>query len=347
MWRVGLCGLFLAFGIEGAGCTGPGAIKFTGGDLQELLDRAPQGAVVKCEQSEPLVVNQTLRIARPMTLRGLKARLPEKLGETVLLAVESGGVTLRDLEFHGNYDSVDQKNRAPLIHIKAGPFRIERCKFFDASKDGIMITPDDGTGDIVGGVIRDIEGIRMGRDVVSISGGNGGQRIRNVTVEKVRLTKGYFRGAVEVSDGTDKITVRHIHAEDAVYALDVQDHGAKIEGKSAPCAPNTNITAEDLSAVNCTHLIRTANHPLGHAGLSLRDLRATNCKDPVLISNTAQVRIENLTIVNEPELAKPPILIRNCKDVELWDVTITGLREGTSPIDGRSTDNLRVENLNR
>ncbi len=340
--------MVLGLGLTNTGCLAlPTTVKFIDGDLQAVLDSAPQGAVVVCEQSETLLVRKTLRIVRPLTLCGLRAALPEKLGDTVLLKVEAEGVTLADLELHGNFDSVDQKYRSPLVHIMAGNFRVERCRFFNASKDGIMITPDDGAGDIIGGVVRDIEGVRMGRDVVSISGGNGGQRIRTVTVENIRLKKGYFRGAVEVSDGTDNIVVRHVHAEDAVYALDVQDHGARIEGKPSPCAPNTNIAFEDITAVNCRHLIRTANHAIGHANLTLRDLVATNCREPVLISNTAQVKIQNLTIDNEPELTKPPVVIRNCNQVELRNISITGLPETIAPIDGRDTDTLKVENLKR
>ncbi len=296
----------------------PPTVEFTGGevDLQALLDKVPEGAVVVCEQAEPLVVSKTIMITKPMTLRGLKARLPEKLGDMPLMVVEAKGVTLADLVMHGNYDSVSQKNRAPFIHIKAGEFRVERCRFFDGTKDGINVTPDDGAGDIVGGVIRDIEGFRMGRDVVSLSGGCGGQRIRNVTVENVGLKKGYFRGAVEVSDGADNIAVRHVRAEDAVYAIDVQDHGAVQKGKSKPSAPNTNVVVEDVTAVGCKHVIRTANRPLGHANLTLRDFTARNCREPVLISNTTHVRIQNLTIINEPVAEKPRITLRTEFSVE-------------------------------
>jgi hypothetical protein len=324
-------------------------LKFTGGgaDLQTLLETTPNGAVVICEQTEPLTVTKPLRITKPITLRGLKARLPEKLGDTVLLIVEARGVTLADLELHGNYDSVSQANRAPFIHIKAGEFGVERCRFFDGSKDGIMVTPDDGAGDIVGGLIRDIEGTRMGRDVVSLSGGCGGQRIRNVTVENVRLKKGYYRGAVEVSDGSDNITVRHVDAEEAVYAIDVQDHGATQPGKTVPSAPNTNITIENVTAVNCKHLIRTANHPLGHSHLILRDFTGKNCREPVLISNTKHVVVERLSIVNEPEAKRPRITLRNCDDVELRHVTITGLKEGKEPIATPKSTNVRIEGLKR
>jgi hypothetical protein len=324
-------------------------LKFTGGDteLQALLDKAPDGAVVMCEQIEPLTVTRTLTIARPVTLRGLKARLPEKLGNTALLMVAAKGVTLTDLELHGNYDSVPQESRAPLIHVRAGEFRVEQCKFFDGSKDGIMVTPDDGAGDIVGGVIRHIEGVRMGRDLVSLSGGCGGQRIRSVTVEHVRLKKGYHRGAVEVSDGSDNVTVRQVHAEDAVYAVDVQDHGAKQSGKAAPSAPNTHVTIEDVTAVNCKHVLRTANHDLGHSHLTLRNFAGTNCQEPVLITNTKHVRIQNVILSNHPEAKNPRITLRHCDDVEVRNVTIIGLREGTEAIATPNSANVRIEKLKR
>ncbi|MHB1037720.1 MAG: right-handed parallel beta-helix repeat-containing protein [Pirellulales bacterium] len=324
----------------------PSELKFTGGaDLQALLDNAPAGAVVVCEQTEPLVVAKTLRIARPMTLRGLKARLPEKLGKTVLLVVEAPGVSLADLELRGNYDSVSQDDRAPLIHVKAGSFRVERCRFFDGSKDGIMVTPDDGAGDIVGGLIRDIEGNRMGRDLVSLSGGCGGQRIRSVTVENVRLKNGFFRGAVEVSDGADSVTVRHVRAEDAVYAVDVQDHGAKQPGKPAPSAPNTNITIEDVTAVNCKHVLRTANNPLGHSNLTIRDLTATDCREPLVISNTVHVRVRNLAISSQPEATTPRVTLRKCDDVVLENVTVAGLKQGVDAVANKKSTNVKIEGL--
>src|SRR4029078_769201 len=116
---------------------------------------------------------------------------------------------------------------APLVWIQQGDFKVERCSFFDSSKDGVNITPPDGDAgrDIVGGTIRDIKAFRMGRDAVSVSGGNNGLKVRDVTVENVRLEKSYHRGAVEVSDGTNNISVRNVYAQDAVYAIDVQDHG--------------------------------------------------------------------------------------------------------------------------
>jgi hypothetical protein len=343
--------LIFLWGLGGPPLAGaePARVKFTGGtaDLQALLDKVPAGGVVVCEQAEPLVVTKTLTITRPLTLRGLKANLREKLGGTPLLVVTARGVTLTDLTLRGNYDSVSQKVRAPLVHIQAGDFRVERCKFYDGSKDGINVTPEDGAGDLVGGVIRDIEGFRMGRDLVSLSGGCGGQRVRNLTVENVTLTKGFLRGAVEVSDGADNIVVRHVRAEEAVYAIDVQDHGARQPGKAHPSAPNTNVTVEDVTAVNCKHVIRTANRPLGHANLTLRGFTAKNCQEPVLIANTRRVRIDGLTISNDPAAERPRITLRNCDDVELQNVAITGLKEGTEAVASAGSTNVRIKGLKR
>ncbi len=312
-----------------AGCVawaGAAELRFSAGgaaDLQEILDRAPTGAVVVCEQAAPVEVTSTLLIRTPLTVRGLKACLPPKLDRTPILVVDAEAVTLTDFELRGNYDTVPQEKRAPLIHIKRGGFRVERCLFRDGSKDGIMVTPDDGSGDIVGGIIRDIEGHRMARDLVSLSGGNGGLRIRDVTVENVRLERGFLRGAVEVSDGADNITVRHVTAEDAVYALDVQDHGPTKGSKGPACAPNTRILIEDVTALRCKHILRTANHPqLAHAGLTLRNLTARECAQPLRISNTTRVLVEHLTIVNEKATGAPAIALKNDRDIVLRDVTV-------------------------
>jgi hypothetical protein len=234
----------------------PPVIIYTGdgSDLQEVIDAAAFDATITFDAKRCLEISKSITVRRPLRLSGLNARLPKKVGRTPILLVAAEGVTLSELELHGNYDSVSQDDRAPLIHVTKGRFKAERCVFCDASKDGIMVEPERSASDIVDVVIRDIKAQRMGRDAVSISGGNRGQRVRNVLVENVRLQRGYFRGAVEVSDGTDSVTVRHVYAEDAVYAIDVQDHGTT-------SAPNTNVLLEDVTAVNCKHVVHVWNLP--------------------------------------------------------------------------------------
>jgi hypothetical protein len=168
--------------------------------------------------------------------------------------------------------------------------------------------------DLVGGVIRDIVGRGVIRDVVSISGSSGsGRRIRNVLVDNVRCYDSRLRGAVEVSDGADNVTVRKVYAESAVYALDVQDHNKPGQG-------NRNIVIEDVFAVRCKHALRTANTRKGHANLTVRNVTGQQCIVPVQISHTANVHLSNVRILDH-ESGQPPIQLQNCHGVVVRDVT--------------------------
>ncbi|MCH8217015.1 MAG: hypothetical protein IH892_09610 [Planctomycetes bacterium] len=290
-----------------------------------MIDDAAPGATIVCDTEAQFELSAPLVIKKPMALKGLNARLPRGLGRTSLIVVDAVGVALTDIELHGNYDSVDQQDRASLIKIRKGNFRLERCKFYDSSKDGVEISPESGGTDIVGGIIRDIEAFRIGRDAVSISGGNQGLRVRDVTVENVSLSKGYLRGAVEVSDGTDNIRVRGVYAEDCPYAIDVQDH----RGRSAA---NTNIDIEDVTAVNCRHIIRTANSPRGHAKLRLRNFTGKNCEAPVKISNTKDITIDGLKVLNHQSQKYPPISLENCRGVHLENVSLETAHFADQPV---------------
>jgi len=172
--------------------------------------------------------------------------------------------------------------------------------------------------DLVGGVVRDIVGRGVVRDVVSISGSSGnGPKIRNVLVDNIRCYDSRLRGAVEVSDGTDNITVRKVYAESAVYALDVQDH--KKPGQS-----NRNVVIEDIYAVHCKHVIRTANSRKGHDNLTVRDITGRQCAIPIQISHTANVYLSNVRILDH-ESGKPPVQISDCHGVFVRDVAVENI----------------------
>jgi hypothetical protein len=287
-------------------------------DLQQVIDGAPSNAVVRCDPNRQLVLSAPVTIRKPLTLVGLHARLPEKLGNTSLVLVEAKGVAVTDFEFVGNGDSVPQNERAPLLVIHAGDFRVERGSFLNSSKDGVMIDGDGAKEDIVGGVVRDIVGRGVIRDTVSISGSGGnGRKIRNVLVDNVRCYDSRLRGAVEVSDGTDNITVRKVYAESAVYALDVQDH-------NQPGQSNRNVVIEDVYAVRCRHAIRTANSRKGHGNLTVRDITADQCVIPVQVSHTANVNLSNVRVLNHAS-GKSPIQITDCQGASVRDVTVENI----------------------
>jgi hypothetical protein len=284
-------------------------------DLQRMVDAAPTNSIVRCDPNQQFTISVPISIRKAVTVVGLHARLPEKLSATPLLIIEAKGVAITDFELVGNADSVPQKERAPLVIIRAGDFRVERGQFINSSKDGVMIDADEAKEDIVGGIVRDIVGRGVRRDVVSISGSSGkNRRIRNVLVDNVRGYDSEFRGTVEVSDGTDNITVRKVYAESSVYAVDVQDH-------NQPDQSNRNIVIEDVYAIRCKHALRTANTRRGHNRLTVRDITAENCISPVQISHTANVHLSNVRVIGH-ESGKPPIHLQDCQGLTVRDVVV-------------------------
>src|ERR1051325_3323248 len=109
-------------------------LHVTSGDLQQVIDAAPSNSVVRCDPNRPLTLSVPLAIRKPLTLVGLHARLPEKLGSTPLVIVQARGVAVTDFELIGNASSVPQSERAPLLVINAGDFRVERGSMIDSSK---------------------------------------------------------------------------------------------------------------------------------------------------------------------------------------------------------------------
>lgn len=286
-------------------------------DLQTVVDAAPPFAILVCDRNQEQIISETVILRKPITLVGLNGRLPEGLGRTLMLQVESEQVTITDFRMIGNATSVEQTSRAPLVRVRFGNFRIERGWFENSSKDGIEVSPLPDAPDIVGGTIRDIVGKGCVRDVVSLSGTAGGRdpKIRNILVDNIRGYDSSLRGTVEVSDGTDQITVRKVYAERCVYAIDVQDHNRNVE-------VNHNILIEDVSAVACKHAVRTANRPFGHSNLTLRNITAHKCSESLKISNTARVTIQNIRI-EEQHGDRPPLQIRNCAGITIRDLVLT------------------------
>lgn len=290
-----------------------------GSDLQAVVDALPDGAVLRFQPERLLTLTQAVVLRRPVTLIGLRARLPDELGGVSLVEVRGEGVRLFDLDLQGNYRTVPQSARAPLVYVTRGGFIIERVRLREASKEGINVTAEDQ--DVVGGLIRDIRGEDIGRDCVGLSGGNGGLKVRNVVIEHVVVRTSHLRGAVEVSDGTANIVVRGIEVSDAMYAVDIQDH----RGTSAA---NTNILVENVRAVDSRYLIRTDNSPRGHAGLVLRNIEGTRIAYPLALSHTANVLVDNV-VFREPlgwgdgEPAEA-LSLANCQNVQISRLRIEG-----------------------
>ncbi len=295
-------------------------------NLQKLIDEVPAHSVIICNRNQRLTLSTPIVINRPLTLRGLNAQLPPGLGRTPLVVIQAPQVCFTDFELHGNGDSVDQKDRCALMCIHASEFAVERGSFSNSSKDGVMIESKGVGEEIVGGVVRDVVGTRVIRDVVSLSGGTRGGKVRNVLVENLRSYQSAARGAIESSDGTEYITIRKVYAEDCVYAVDVSDH-------SRPGQDNRNLLLEDITAVNCRHvvLVRITSEKVNqNTDLTIRNVTAKRCVFPVRVRNSQRVLLDNVRIIDHgPE--DDPVVIDNCDGVTIRDLTVTNAAN-TGPV---------------
>ena len=313
-------------------------------ELQKRLDQAAPHSVVDFQMTEFVTLHAPLRVTKPLTVRRLRLQLPPKLPRTQLLQTNVEGFELTDSHFRGNADTVGQDQRASLVEIRAGKFRVERCTFDNASKNGLTIDPGDSDQPLVGGVVRDIVGHGVVRDVVSLSGGSRGGAVRDILVENVYAADSSLRGAVEVSDRSWDVTVRGVTAERCVYAIDVQDHDLKTD-------INRNVLLEDIRARNCRHAIRTATDPIGHSGLTIRNVVAEDCDVPLRIDHITDVLIEGVRILGrerdptEPEDLESVISIKGCNNVTVRDVTARDLGKVPAVVRAVDTVHLRIDGL--
>lgn len=314
----------------------PQTIKVAEQDLQQVIDAAAPHSTIVANRNREIEITRTITIDKPVTLVGLNARLQRGLVRTPILSVIAEGVRIRDFHLTGNADSVSQETgfRAPLIEVRRGRFVIENGETNNSAKDGVMITPLPEYGDIEHGVVRNITSRGTIRDTVSIGGsGEQGLFVRHLVVENIRAYDSKLRGPVEVSDGSEYITVRDVYAETCNYGVDVQDHNKAGQ-------VNRHIIIDGLHVKNTRMAVRTANHDFGHDGLTIRNVTATDwpteTKTPFYVRNTSNLLIENVRLHNCP--VGPCLQVRNSDNVTLRGITfIDGGHDGAS---------LRVEDGN-
>ncbi len=176
------------------------------------------------------------------------------------------------------------------------------------------------------------------RDLVSINGGYNGKKVRNVLVENIRNYQSKLRGAVEVSNGVDNITVRKVFAQECAYAVDVQDHRNEQQ-------INQHVVLEDIYALDCRHAIRTANIPIGHHNLSIRNVTAERCPRPLQISHTEMVSLEGVRILDHPDSEYPPLDINNCDGLTVSDVKIRNSNYGGAALRVKDCETVVIDGL--
>jgi hypothetical protein len=303
-------------------------------DLHDVIAGAPPYSIIVFDRARTIEVEKTLVIEKPLSLRGLNARLAAGVGLTPLVVVRAENVTVTDFELHGNAGTVEYSERATLLSVRASNFVVERGLVTNASKHGIDVRNEGGV--VKDGVIRDILARDNIRDGVSIVGTGG--TTKNILIENVRAYNSSDRGAVEASDGSSNITIRNVYAEDCVYAVDVMHDHAK------PDQVCSNHLVENVHAVRCSRAVRTANVPLGHSGLIVRNIIAENVDLPVQVSNTAGVIIDGVHVI-EHEKGGPLIRITDCRGVRIGNVTFLGGHLDAPAIVVRNSTRVQMEDV--
>lgn len=323
-------------------------------DIYEVIREAPAHSTLLFDLSRPITLNKPIVIDKPLTLRGLHARLPEDLAGTPLIFVTAEGFTIDDFELHGNATNLsDDENRTSLLVIIASNFLVKNGLLKNSTQHGVLIATSKyyrsqifietwggeagcgaESGIVKNGVVRDLIGESILRDVVSLTARGG--KIRHVLVENIRSFGGSNRGAVEVADGSENVIVRNIYAEDSRYALDIMhDHGKD--------QINRNHYAENIHAVRCIEAVRTANHDSGHVGLTLRNITAENCVMALNVSNIIGVTIDGVRVIDHQ--GGSLINISNVHGLIIRDVSLLSGNLNEPAIQIRNSTNTRVEDL--
>lgn len=308
-----------------------------GNNLQQLIDSVPDYSIIICNPNKELLVPTPIEINKPLTLKGLHARLPEKLGKQSIIEIKSENVTITDFELTGNANTIPQSERAALITVYTGGFRIERGLVRNSSKEGIEVDQREFPKPVDGGVIRDIEGRACVRDVISLGGPAGPeQHVCNVLIENIRGYNSSMRGPVEVSDGCVNITVRKVYAENCSYAIDVQDHNKK--------EINRHVLIDDVYALNCNHAVRTGNHPNGHSYLTITNITAEKCKKMMYVYNTNNVNMQNIRIISYAGEG-PAMYVKNCNNLILRDLALINCTSKEEGILVENCNNVTIDGI--
>lgn len=324
-----------------AGSLSAAVIPVEGDDLQAAVDAAPAHSVLVADSNRTLQINRTVVVAKPLTIVGLRARLVPRLGKTPILDVRAEGFRLRDFLLEGNADTVEQEHRAPLVLLQRGDFIVEDGEVRNSSKDGLMITPSVEFGDVEHGVVRNLVGRGIVRDVVSIGGaGDQGLFVRHILVENLRAYDSQLRGPAEVSDGAEYVTIRDVYAENCVYGIDMQDHDRRGQ-------INRHVLLENIRVRNTQTAVRAANHDFGHDGLTIRNVSGTDwapgARSLFEVRNTSNVLVENVRIYGC--LDQPPVLVEDSRDVTLRDVSVIDCEDAPEAVLVENADRFRLDGL--
>ncbi|KAJ8906832.1 hypothetical protein NDN08_003318 [Rhodosorus marinus] len=290
-----------------------------GTSLKTQIDNAPAGAYLLSDGSCTWNVRYTIMVRKPITLRGVKAKLVEGIGGRPLMKVFAERFYLSDFVFIGNRQSVEQSQRASLLYISQGGFRVRRGSFINSTRDGVSVYPDRSVKNpkpIVGGDIRHIIGDGNVRDVVSLStAGDGRISTSNIKVRNVTAFDCSKKGAVEVSDGVHNIDIRDISAARCIYGISIQDHGR------SGFETNTQIQISNVTVVDSLYGVLSETSTNEHSNISITGVKLVRCHNAMLLKNIQQLEVDDVQIFWARKAAETQIDVQDCSGLTVRKLT--------------------------
>lgn len=296
-------------------------IYVNGADVQQVIDQAPAYSTIVGDDVERLIeTGETIIIDKPLRLTNFRGRLAPGATDTRILQIESEHVMVDNFRLYGNRETIEYSDRTSLLRILKGHFLVENGQLFDSMKHGIVVRSMDG--DTEHGIIRNIVTRNIRRDGVSLTGyGDLGFFNRNILIENITAYGSNDRGAVEISDGNEQITVRNIYADSCRYGVEVQDH--EREGQV-----NTDVLIEGVHVTNTASAVNLNISDYGHRNITIRDISGDNWPEQ------SKDRFSN----------RSPIDVRNVKNLILENVHMNGNYDKAA-ISIRDSDGIIVRNV--
>lgn len=320
----------------------PGVIYLKSRDLQETIDEAMPHSIIMCDPNRTIMVKRTMTVNKPLTIVGLHAFLEQGLCDAPIMVISADHVAMRGFRLRGNVGSVPFEHRASLIAVRANHFIIENGIVTDSARHGVIVSARQAEADLHTGIIRNITGRNIARDVVSLEGhGDAGYFVRHVIVEDIEGFDSHDRGAVETCDGTEFITIRNVLAENCVYGVDVQEHGGKGQ-------VNKNISIVGVRVKDCTSAVRASHGDQGHCNLMMVDISSSGWRKHgdgrlIVLRNTSNITLANVEISENKK--SPAIHAKNCDGLILRDVSIKKCNHKGAAIVIEDCGNVVVDGL--
>lgn len=298
-------------------------IYVNGRDVQKVIDQAPAYSTIVGDDRERMIRNgETIVIDKPLRLTNFRGRLAPGTRDTRILQVDAKHVMIDNFRLYGNYGTVSLGDRRSLLRVRAGHFLIENGQVFDSMKHGIVVRSMDG--DTEHGIIRNIVSHNIRRDAISLTGyGDLGFFNRNILIENITAYRSKDRGAVEISDGNENITIRNVYADSCRYGVEIQDHGR--EGQV-----NIGIVIEGVDVANTMSAVNFNLSDYGHGNITLRDISGESWpprsddrfqdRSPIDIRNVRNVIVENIHISKNN--SQPVISIQDSEGLMIRNVFI-------------------------